>query len=583
MTKPDKMTAGIQVVPTLADLLRSLESSQSLSSTRARDLRSAVARVAGLMGDDPANVPLDLPHIAARLAGVNPAASGITAKTMANVRSDFIAAVRESGLQPVLAVPKTGLSSEWERLFAIASVRRYRLGLARFARHASAAGVAPAEVDDTVLCAFMENVRKNSLHQQPNVLHRQIAKIWNEASEVFPEFELRAVVRPWFKAAPKRIAWDSLNATFRADVDAYLEWCAVTDPFADKARARRLKPRTLKLRRNQIHAAASALVEGGVPALSIAKLGDLTTEANFRTILRRRHDIVGRKPNNFNRDLAEAMAQIAREWVELDGALLETLRRLVTKVPMYPKGMTDKNKKAVRQFDDHRVVERLLELPERLWREVKRDPKPTFRTLARAQAALAIRILTYIPLRSENLHQLVFDKHIFLGDGRRTKSTLEVGSEEVKNGDTPLAFDLPPQLTSMLIEYREQIAPKVIGRRPNRIFVRADGAPKSQAMVALLIKTYLRKKASIVLTPHQFRHVAAKIILRTNPGAYETVRQLLGHKNLKTTTWFYAGEDSRAAGLHHQRLVEAAAERAQHRPRRHAQKKTDGQRGMKND
>jgi integrase len=169
--------------------------------------------------------------------------------------------------------------------------------------------------------------------------------------------------------------------------------------------------------------------------------------------------------------------------------------------------------------------------------------------------------LTYIPLRSENLHELMFDTHIFLRDGKRARSTLEVGSEEVKNGDTPLAFDLPTQLSTMLTEYRERIAPKVIGRRPDRVFARADGAPKSKAMIAVLIKTYLRKKAGIVLTPHQFRHLAAKIILRTNPGAYETVRQLLGHKNLRTTTWFYAGEDTRAAGLHHQRLVEAAAAR----------------------
>ena len=80
-------------------------------------------------------------------------------------------------------------------------------------------------------------------------------------------------------------------------------------------------------------------------------------------------------------------------------------------------------------------------------------------------------------------------------------------------------------------------------------------------MVAHLIKTYLRKRAGIVMTPHQFRHLAAKIMLRHEPGSYETVRQNLGHKTLKTTIRFYAGEDTRAAGLHHQQLVEKAAAR----------------------
>ena len=76
-----------------------------------------------------------------------------------------------------------------------------------------------------------------------------------------------------------------------------------------------------------------------------------------------------------------------------------------------------------------------------------------------------------------------------------------------------LAFDIPPQIAKMLIEYRDRIAPKVIGRRPERLFVNADGTPKSQAMVALLIKNTLRKRAGIGLTPHQFRHVGAKTVL----------------------------------------------------------------------
>jgi hypothetical protein len=36
----------------------------------------------------------------------------------------------------------------------------------------------------------------------------------------------------------------------------------------------------------------------------------------------------------------------------------------------------------------------------------------------------------------------------------------------VKNEETALAFDIPPQIAKMLIEYRDRIAPKVIGRTP---------------------------------------------------------------------------------------------------------------------
>src|SRR5215831_7915783 len=70
--------------------------------TRRRDLRSAVSRVAALLDEEPAHLPLEFDKIAARLATINPVAVGMTAKTLANVRSDFLAAVRHSGLLPVL-------------------------------------------------------------------------------------------------------------------------------------------------------------------------------------------------------------------------------------------------------------------------------------------------------------------------------------------------------------------------------------------------------------------------------------------------------------------------------------------------
>src|SRR5271163_502668 len=110
----------------------------------------------------------------------------------------------------------------------------------------------------------------------------------------------------------------------------------------------------------------------------------------------------------------------------------------------------------------------------------------------------------------------------------------------------------------MIIEYRNRFAPKVIGHRPERLFVNVDGSPKGQQSVAWLITTHLRKRAGIVLTAHQFRHLAAKVVLDAEPGGFETLRQLLTHANLNTTVGAYAGIDSRRAGRHHQHLVEEA-------------------------
>ena len=228
-----------------------------------------------------------------------------------------------------------------------------------------------------------------------------------------------------------------------------------------------MAPLTLKLRRNQIHAAVTALVESGIKPSAILSLADLVSPENFKRILRRRlKDVEGRE-NNFNRDLAEALVQIGREWVKLKPNVLAELTRLTSKMPMPMPGLTPKNKAALRQFDDPAVLQRLIKLPERLWAEVKREENPNFRTLAKAQAALGIVILSYMPVRPGNLSKLAFDVHLFMKEGPGAISSLELSAAEVKNQETALAFDIPPHVARMLIEYRNRIAPKVSVTVPN--------------------------------------------------------------------------------------------------------------------
>jgi integrase len=558
--KPPKKTpiggADTAISFTLRDVLNVVEGSDALSVTRRRDLRSAVMRVASLLGDDPARIPLDLRAISAKLAMVSPVAAGLTKKTFSNIRSDFVSAVKISGLKPVQRRPaRVPLSPKWQKLFDL-SGRRARLGLSRLAGFASANGIEPREIDGAKIEAFITAVREGSLHRKPNGLHRTMTLIWNEAAER-SELGLQTVQVPSYRSPAKRIEWTGLTNPLRKESDKYLIWCSGADVFDADARPRALSPQTIKLRRNQIHAAVTALVESGIKPAAIKSLADLLSPENFKRILRRRHEMVGGRENVFNHDLARALVQIARQWVKVDAGVLAELTRLAGKIPMPMSGLTDKNKRRLRQFDDPAILQRLFNFPRRLWDEVKRDAKPNAQTLVRAQAALAVAILSYIPIRLQNLATLSFDVDLFLREGARATSSLELSASKVKNR-TELAFDIPPEVARMLIEYRNRIAPKVIGHRPDRLFVKADGTVKSQWAVAWLIRTYLKKRAGIELSSHQFRHLSAKVLLDAQPGNFETVRQLLGHKSLSTTVGAYAGIDSRRAGRHHQRLVEEA-------------------------
>jgi integrase len=540
---------------TLASVLAALETNAALSPTRKRDLRSAVKRVAVLLGNDPGGVSLDLSVISARLATISPIAAGITAKRFANLRSDFLAAAKASGVMPLKVEAKRSLTPEWVKLFEALKGRRAHVGLSRLARHASAQDIAPRDINDAVIVGFIAAVREGSLHQKPKALHRQVTLIWNEAARDL-KLDLKPVSVPSFRGPPKRVEWSLLSASFRQDVDNYLSWCRDADPFATDARSRPLAPRTLKLTRDQIHAAVSALVASGTKPATIRSLADLVTPNALKSIIRRRLALTGDTKNSFNHYLARTLVRIAHEWVKVDPPILAELKRSASKLKTLGRKLTQKNKRFLRQFDDPQALRRLARLPGQLWVELKKDNKPSFRTLAKAQAALGIAILTYMPIRSENLWQLAFDNHVFVRAEAGATSTLELSDDEVKN-DNEVGFDIPPHVAKMLLDYRERIAPKIIGHRPTRLFVNVDGTPKSQSTVAWLIASYARRRAGIILTSHQFRHLSAKIMLDANPGNFEGVKQLLGHKSLKTTT-IYAGINTRRAALHHQQLVEKA-------------------------
>jgi integrase len=560
--KPKRKTPPQAPAPaepvTLATVLSALDRPSRLSGTRLRDLKSAPKRVALLLGNEPAAIPLNMAAISARLAAVNPVAVGLTAKRFANIRSDFLAAVRASGVKPRKLEPKSPLSPDWIDLFECLSGRRAHIGLSRLARYASAQRIVPKDVNDEVIARFIAAVREGSLHRKPDALHRQVSLIWNEAVQN-PALGLQSVTVPSFRGPIERIDWALLSDAFKKDMEDYLSWCGVSDPFAADARSRALSPRTLRLRRDQIHAAITALVKSGIEPANILSLADLTSPNNFKSILRWRLKRVDAEANTFNYNLGKALVQIAYEWVRVDAQGFSELKRLLGKMPIPLMGLTDKNKRFLRQFDDPNILRRLYRLPDRLWAEVRRDHRPNFRTLAKAQAALAIAILSYMPLRLQNLTALAFGTHLFMQEGAGAISTLELSAVEMKNR-LELGFDIPPGVAKMLIEYRDRIAPKIIGHRPTRLFVTVSGTPKSQATVAYLIASCLRRRAGIILTPHQFRHLSAKVVLDAEPGAFETVRQHLAHKNTKTTTGFYAGISSRRAARHHHRLVQQALE-----------------------
>ena len=70
----------------------------------------------------------------------------------------------------------------------------------------------------------------------------------------------------------------------------------------------------------------------------------------------------------------------------------------------------------------------------------------------------------------------------------------------------------------------------------------------------------MRRHSGLLVHPHLFRHIAARLALQEAPGNYEQARRLLGHSSIDTTTLYYTGLDGAAAAAVYQgRLLERHA------------------------
>ena len=158
-----------------------------------------------------------------------------------------------------------------------------------------------------------------------------------------------------------------------------------------------------------------------------------------------------------------------------------------------------------------------------------------------AQLAVAIALLTFAPVRMKNLSSIVIGRHLVRPGGPGTGYLLVFPEHEVKNR-VELEFPLDAETTRLIDTYVREHRPVLMrGRNHDYLFPGEDHDQKASQTLGEQISGRLWKAIGLKITPHQFRHAAAAIILRKHPGNYELVRRILGHKNIATTIAFYIG------------------------------------------
>jgi integrase len=542
------MTRNDQVIRTGADLIEAIGRAD-LSPTRRRDMVSAVNRVASMTSASPVHMKLDVPGLRERLAGIKPAAHGITPQTYAKIRSNFSAALEWAGVVEPTGRGAAKRDPAWGPLSeAVAGDKRISSGLSSFMNWCVLKGIGPGEVRDSSVREFLAWLETRTLHPRPRAVVWSLPVIWNDARAAVPGWPGTELTRISFRAPSPNLRWDDLPVSFRSEAEDYLTLRREPDVFstdADHPR-RPLAASTLDRQREHIRLAASILVRKGGANCAPGSLADLVRPEAFKTVLRHYLGPDGRKPNAFATTLARTLLDVARYQVKLPPPAMQELKAIAAKLPAMPFELTAKNKALLSGLESDRVKARLLFMPQTLIQGAQAKLKAGRSGLVEAQVAIAVDILLVAPLRPQNLIALNWSKHIREPNGSKGALSLFIPKQETKSGKRDLTFEIPAETAQRIRWYRREILGGLGADIQGPLFVNKHGLAKSQETLSEQITDAVARHVGIHMTPHQFRHFAAALYLEEHPEGFQSVSDLLGHAWAKTTL-VYAGSSSRRA------------------------------------
>ena len=376
--------------------------------------------------------------------------------------------------------------------------------------------------------------------ESKNATRRLTARAWNACIGAIDAWPLQRLTEPPIKAKAGP-SWEDFPESLRTDIDRY--FAGLTKPHRS-FRGRRTRPcqaTTIRTRRAELMAVARMAVRLGVPINSLTSLAALLQPDIVEPVIEAYWQKNGSEPKVFTIDLGWKLLRIAREIGGLDQAAIERLGEISAALEEYRRsGLTSKNLQLIRQVLTEGIWSEVVSLPKLLMQQARsaKYDAPT-KAAVTAQLAVAISILTFAPIRLSNLVNIELGKNLIKPGGLNSPFWLVFEHYDVKNRvDLNFKFDQP--LTDLIDEYVHEFRPTLLrGTNASWLFPGEGGKPK--AWLGVQLTERIEKAVGLRITPHQFRHAAAAIYLKHQPGAYEVARRLLGHRSIKTTIDFYCG------------------------------------------
>ena len=540
----------------LADLLKLIETDAELKPQRRRNICSSIRGLGNLMNRNLPYLPAHPGFYRKMFKELHPEHCGLSKSRIANIKSDVLFALKHVGCIDGARTYMAPLTEEWQALWDKAEYAgRLRLYASRLMHFCSARGILPEQVDDDVSGELKQALIDESFVSDPVKTHKSILRTWNKLVDRIPDWpQIRLTISN--DREDYTIPLDRFPKSFRDEVDAMVDQWGGKNILDDDGPDKPLAARTIKTRLYRLRQIVTGLMLSDHNIETITSVSVITEIENAKTALRFHLERAKEETTAQVFDLAVLIKTLARHWVRVDDKHLDALKDLCSRVKPSGEGLTDKNRKRLRQFDDQKNVRLLLDFPyQEVERAIKADQGRRLDAV-RVQIALAVGILTMMPVRAANLVGLHLVRHI-----QRTRAGksgvvhIVIPGHEVKNGED-LEFELPGEIVELLDLYLRDFRPRLADADNRWLFPgREPGTHKAIMTMGEQLRARVFKGTGLHVNLHLFRHICAKLYLDCMPGNYEVVRRLLGHRSSETTIRFYAGMESKSASKHYDDVI----------------------------
>jgi integrase len=532
---------------TFSVAMTAIEDAADLSASVKRHWGCSLRQIAKWLDRPVAVTPARWTAIRLPVGQLHHARLGVTAKTVANHKANVAAALRWFGKEYNVPLRGVALSAEWAILRDGIGDRGRRARLYGLMRYCSGRSLLPEVVDDAVVADYLRYRAETTSLAAGSIAHRSIARAWNASAGENPAWPAQRMMEPPIKAQ-KALSWEAFPEGLRRDMDRYLAGLSKVRRGPDGRRSRPCSPKAIKTRRAELVAMARMAVKIGTPIENLKSLAALVHPDVAEPVLDAYWKKNGAEPKVYTIDLAWKLLSLARH-AGLDAASIERLDDIRASLEEHRHGgLTGKNLTLIRQVLTDGIWSEVVSLPNALMGQARADQAHApVKAALTAQLAVAIAILSFAPIRLANLVSIELGKNLIKPGGPNSPFWLVFPHYDVKNR-VNLEFEFDENLTQLIDEYVHEFRPTLVrGSNTGWLFPGVAGKPKTANMFSTQITERIEKATGVRMTVHQFRHACAAIYLKHRPGEYETVKRLLGHRNIQTTINFYCGLETTQA------------------------------------